>query len=408
MTISRFAMLAILPLTICGACGRSRSETIAPPTLAVEFEEPYADPAMGLPKHMNIMEGGESATETRLDLLRRLDPAVPPSTDGSLQMQFAANTGKVVTTVYIIPPESDPQRYSDGHKRLLGTHSAVLNESVTLNELKDIGYVPFTIRIVKANPPQTAHPALISKVPSIQLAITEHGIPYFGDADTQSCSVILRNLSSRPVLAYYLSDGRDPKTGGTSGQGALPSYAGPAIDPKKDSRPLLFTFGRATKMTPQGRVPPPAPPQQIVLEAALFSDGSSKGEHKVAADLKAREMENLTFYRVITPIIDRIVGDLSLDDETRVARIKEEIFRISSEPDEAPLHSLEAEFPDVPAADLATDLTRGLDGAKNDVWARLDGYVSKCCQSPPPDHISVPEWWQRQRSRIETFLNSLR
>jgi hypothetical protein len=342
-------------------------------------------------------------TETPLDLLRPLDPAAPSSTHGSLLVRFAAKAGRVTTTVYIIPPESDRPHDSDGDKRLLGTHSARLNETVTLDELKNIGHVPFTIRIVKANPPQTAHPALISKVPSIQIAITEQGIPHFGDADTPSCSVILHNLSTRGVLAYYLSEGPD-----TGGQGILPSYAGPAIDPGKDSRPLLFTFGHATKMTPQGRLTLPAPPQQIVLEAAIFSDGSYEGEHKVAADLKAREMENLTFYRVIVPIIDRIVGDSSLNDDTRVARIKEEIFRISSEPDEATLHSLEADFPDVPSADLATDLTRGLDGVKNDVWGRLDAYVSKCCQSPPPDHISVPEWWQRQHNRIETFLNSLR
>ena len=407
MMISRFVILAILPLTFCGACGQSISETVTPPTLGVEFEEPYVDAALASTHHINLMESGESATETRLDLLRPLDPAAPPSIHGSLLVQFAANSGRVITTVYIIPPESDLPHYSDHEKRLLGTHSASLNETVTLDELKDIGYVPFTIRIVKANPPQTAHPTLTSKVPSIQIAITEHGIPHFGDADTPSCSVVLHNMSSLGVVAYVLSNGGDPKTG-ASGQESFGAYGGPVIDPQKDSRPLLFTFGHATKMTPQGVVKLPAPPQQIVLEAALFSDGSYEGENKVAARLKAKGIENLAFYLVITPAVDRIAGDPSLNDDTRVARIKEEIFRISSEPDKATLRSLEAKFPDVPATDLATDLTRELDDAKNDFWGRLYSYVSKCCQSPPPDHISVPEWWHRERSRIEPLLNSPR
>ena len=316
----------------------------------------------------------------------------------------------MITPVYTLPPETRPLYGSDGPKRLLGTHSAGLNDTVTLNELKGIGYAPFTIRIVKANPPQIAHPALSSKVPSIQIAITDHGTPYFGDADTQSCTVILHNLSSRGVVGYNLDDGRDPRTGGGLGQGSCGAYGTePVIDPKKDSRPLLFTFTHATQMTPQGIVKLPARPQQIVLEAALFSDGSTEGEPKAAPRLSAtRESKQVGFIPVILPAMDRIVGDSSLNDDTRVARIKEEIFRVSSEPDKATLHSLEAKFPDVPAAELAADLTRGLDDAKKDFWSRLDIYVSKCCQSPPPDHTSVPEWWQRQRSRIEPLLNSAR
>jgi hypothetical protein len=180
------------------------------------------------------------------------------------------------------------------------------------------------------------------------------------------------------------------------------------IDPEKDSRPELITFEHATKMTPQGIVNLPSPPQQVVLEAALFSDGSYEGEPKVAARLKAERIEHLAFYRVITPVIDRIVGDSSINDDARVARIKDEIFRISSEPDAATLHSLEAKFPDVDPADLALDLTRGLDAAKEQIWSGLYGYVSKCCEYPPPDHISVPKWWQGQRSRIETVLNAPR
>src|SRR5665213_122085 len=101
MIFSRLAVLMSLPLIVCIACRQSRSETAVPPTLAVEYEEPHAQ--LASTTHMDIPEGGV-ATEIELD------------SHNTLALQFAANAGTVTTTVYIIPPEGDPLRYSDGHK----------------------------------------------------------------------------------------------------------------------------------------------------------------------------------------------------------------------------------------------------------------------------------------------------
>ena len=271
------------------------------------------------------------------------------------------------------------------------------------NELSKLGYQPITLKVVRFTPPPPARPALISKVPSLQIALADPDTQsYIAGAD--SCNVILHNLSTRGVVAYVLGEGGDPKTGVTSSTESFNSYGQPVIDPEKSSHPQVITFGRSSRMTPQGRVELPAQPQQVIVEAALFTDGSSEGAPNVAAHLKAKQIEYLAFCRVITPLIDHIVGDPSLNDDARTVRIKEEIFRLSSEPDEATKRSMQEKFHDVPAADLATDLTRGLDDAKNEIWGDLYAYAHKCCEYPPPDHISVTQWWRNKRSHIEPLL----
>ena len=402
---TRFLLLhgsTLLLLVLTGSgCGEPRSARPSPPKLAVEFEEQFEPAGRASISHLNIGNGSSSSTEYPFRSLRPLAGAITPSRDGSLDLEFTVDADKAVTAVYAIPPESDPQRYSEGHKRLLGTHSARLNESVTLDELTKIGYTPFTIHVVKPKSAPTAHPALNTKVSSIQIAIAGDDTLRQPDIDgeTPSCRVKLHNLSSRGVVAYVLG-------GGEGTIESFDSYGKAVIDPGKDSRAQLFSFGRATQMTPQGPVDLPPKPQRIVVKAVLFTDGSAEGEPSVAARLKGRQIENLRFYRVITPAVDRIVGDSSLNDDQRVAHIKDEIYRIPSAPDQAAIHSLHAKFPDVDAAALAAGLNQSSDAAKNEFWGDLYGYVNKCCQSPPPDHISVAVWWRRKRSKLEPLLNS--
>ena len=310
----------------------------------------------------------------------------------------------MVTTAYTIPPNSDPQRWADGHKHLLGSWSASLNESIELEELTKIGYQPISFKIVKFAPPPPAHPALISKVPSIEIALaSEDDLASdpgaFGGPDTQSCMVVLHNVSSRGVVAYILSDGGDPIAGSAMLHESHGTPGRPVIAAHGDSRKVLFAFGRASRMTPHGLVKLPAPPQQVIVAAASFTDGSYEGEEHAAARLMAEEIGTSTIDRLMKPVIDRIVQDQSINDEARTAQVKYEIFHISSQPDRATTRSIQSQFPDVPASEVVTDLTHGLDTAKYFIWGELYGYMHKCCQYPPPDHVSLAEWWHNRLSR---------
>jgi hypothetical protein len=112
--------------------------------------------------------------------LRSLRPRPGGAADASpandLKLDFAIEQDELTTTVYTIPPESNPLRYSDGHKHRLGVHTARLNETVELKELARIGYQPITLKIVSAKPAASTHPTIVSKVPSIQVVFPQWAI----------------------------------------------------------------------------------------------------------------------------------------------------------------------------------------------------------------------------------------
>ena len=403
----RNQMAAAAVLMLLTSCAHQQFKTTSvAPTLAVGFPAENGPDGEVLAWQLAIPANGGVGTEMSGDSLRPLpgtDPhAGPPLT---LALDFTAHGNKVTAIVYTIPPESDPLRWSDGHKHLLGRWSARLNEAMELKELKRIGYQPISLKIVKFVPPPPAHPALVSKAPSIRIALAagDDMASYLrtsGDKDTQSCTVVLHNVSSLGVVACVLRG--DPKAGIAMSREEHATLGRPVIAPQGDSRKEFFTFGHAGRMTPQGFVKLPAQPQQIIVEAAIFSDGSYEGDENVAAGLVALEVGTSTVNRLMQPVIDGIVRDQSMNDEARTARIKDEIFHISSQPDRAATRSIHSQFPDLPTKDVVADLTRGLDAAKNQIWGDLYGYMHNCCQYPPPDHISLAEWWHmRQRIGIQ-------
>jgi len=386
-------LIVILPaILISSSCRRAGSTYVTPvkPTLAIEL------PARGAeaPPQLPVPENGGSGTELSADPL-------PGLTTTPLPLSVAANSngGQVTAEVYVIGPESNRLRYTDGHKKLLGHYFARANESIILNELTKLGYQPITLKVVPYTPPPSAHPELISKVPSVQITLTDDPQPYMAMPGTGSCSVVLHNLSSHGVMAWILRYG----TGSTE---TIGSYDRPALAPHGVSRNQRIIFGRTGRMTARGEVFDPPGPQQVIVAAAIFTDGSHEGDDIFAARLEAQQIGKRVVGRIVTPLIDKIVGDHSLNDEVRTARIKEEIFRVSSDPDAAAKRAMQEKFPRAIALDLVTDLNRCLDAQKNAIWSDLYGYMNKCCQYPPPDHVSVAQWWSKARHRVEPPPNS--
>jgi hypothetical protein len=246
----------------------------------------------------------------------------------------------------------------------------------------------------------TRHPALISRVPSIEIALGDAGAftVLSRDHDARHIGVLLHNVSSRGVVAYVLSDDGDPEGGIAWSREKRGTRGHPSIAPRCDSREELFKFGEDGRAAVRGFGKLPARPERIVVAAAIFSDGSHEGDVHVAAKLEGQQIGMLILYRLIKPIIDHFVQDRSMDDEVRMTRIKDAIFRISSQPEDGALRTLESQFPNLPRQEAIVDLADALDAAKNDLWGDLYGYMTKCCQYPPSDHISLANWW-RMRDR---------
>jgi hypothetical protein len=382
-------------LAVCAACGGSKTTRFVKPRLAVEFP-PSADHTDREPWQLAIPVDGGVGTEIGGDNLRPLSGTAPgPSM--TLSLGFEDRGDKVAATVYTVPPESDPLRWSDGHKRLLGVYSGRLNGVIELRELRQLGYQPMILKIVKAAPLVHAKPALVSRAPSVEIAFAGDDIQAYmvgADRGTQSCTVILRNLSSHGVVAYILQEGEDPKAGISRSQQRSNFFGKPVIPPGAQSETVVITFGPSFRQTRQ----------QVIVAAAIFDDGSWEGDDEAASRLRAKEIGYSIVNRRTAPIIDHIVQDKTLNDEVRTARIKDEIFRVSSQPDQATIGLLHKQFPKLPGETIVQSLTAGLDGAKDFLWGELYGYVRNCCQYPPPDHILLADWWRSTRHLIQPLL----
>ena len=165
----------ILMAVFVMSCASEHSNTTSPKaTLAIEFPPEAPDWAHKPPRRLPVPVNGGVGTEVSTDDLNPLpgtDPGAPPL---AIALGFTQEGDKVVTSVHVLPPEGDPLRWSDGHRRLLAMHSSRLNETIELTELKKIGFEPFSLKVVKFVPPPVPHPTLASKVPSITIAPRSH------------------------------------------------------------------------------------------------------------------------------------------------------------------------------------------------------------------------------------------
>lgn len=159
---------------------------------------PAANLAVELPQQAVVVpQDGVTSAELPADFLRPLPNAANINTQFVLKLDFTVARDRLTTTVYTLPPESDSLRYADGHKRLLGVHSARLNQSFELTELTQIGYQPFVLKVVSSRPTRGVPPTIVSKVPSIHVNLV--------DQDLQGYTLSLHNVSSsRAVLSYTI------------------------------------------------------------------------------------------------------------------------------------------------------------------------------------------------------------
>jgi hypothetical protein len=329
-------------------------------------------------RYVILGERGLTSTEITGEYLRPLPGySARDEQPVTLKLDFTIERNKVVTTVYAIPPDSDPLRYSDGHKHWLGTHSARLNETVDLQELKQVGYLPFALKIVSARPAAPTHPTIISKVPSIQVDLAAE--------DLRRYTLSLRNTSSRAVVAYAFDDSRNSMS---ISRTTFNFHGQPVIAPGAAKRDYEFAVGQI--------------PGRIVLAAAVFSDGSHEGEASLAAQLKSGQIGYRTQYRRMEPAIDRIIHDPSLDDDGRVARIRENLHDLSNQPDAATIRAMQSQFPDLSNEAVVADLTEGLNAARRNIWGQVYGYVHSSGTWPPPNRPPpLADWWLRTRQAMD-------
>jgi hypothetical protein len=299
----RFVLAAAL---LGAACGKPPAAPSREPRFAIELP---GHP----PTHALVYDCGGTSSQLPFSSLTE-DSVLAQTTDApvTLQLDYSAEGSRARIVSYAI--------YQSGRKKL-GDHRARLNESVRLAELQKLGYLPFTIRVLPATPPARPQPALSSDAPSIRIEIVKQ--------NWDSFTLAVHNLSPHAVVAFAIGRLKTPRDDGhnlTEGTAAHPVIAAGGT-----------VAGEHFASTP------------TVLRCALFDDGSWEGDPVIVAFEKAQQAATEALRRQIDEVAARILADTSLDDDTRIARIRSVIDALSEKPAPAlirqalaglPVHSL--------------------------------------------------------------------
>ena len=207
--------------------------------------------------------------------------------------------------------------------------------------------------------------SIINKVPSIQARVA--------GKDRNGYALVLHNVSSRGIVSYSITESLDSSLAAVSHR-----------------RPLMPPGGTTT-----ARIEPTT--RKVVVAAALFTDGSHEGDSYAAAQLKSGQIGYEIQEGRVLPIIDRIIKAPAVNDEVRLAQIRDELSRLSNEPDESAIQIMQLQFTDVPAEVIRKDLTNALYSARVNLWSELYAYMHSSGESPPPDHPPPLTEWLRRR-----------
>jgi hypothetical protein len=297
----------------------------------------------GPPNYVTIPDASNYTTSTLFygSSLRRLTNA-PTGTDqpSALRLEYKVEGDTVLITATAFYGDFDQQNTPVSLEKLrrqtLATHSGKLNDSVVFPEMEQVGLEPVTLRIVTAQSESPYRPLTRSDAPSVQME--------YAPLDRTFGTLTLHNSSSKAVNAFRVSSSEE--TGSRDAmeedKGGLPVLIAPdssyqaRIGVPHSGKPVNGTFVE----DPQ--------PQYLILQSVLFADGSYEGEARFAAEMAAREfgakVQRLRIKRSAEPIL----ADDSLDDESKIDRIRAAIQQLSTDPDVETVAQFHAQYPAFP------------------------------------------------------------
>lgn len=309
-------------------------------TFAVEIRS--AD-GLGPPEYVTIPDANRSIISSLFygNSLHRLTNA-PAGTDepSALRMEYKVEGDSVLIAATVFYGAFDLQNTPGSLEKLrrqtLATHSGKLNDSVAFPEMEQVGLEPVTLRIVTAQPESPYRPLTRSDAPSVQLE--------YAPFDRTFGTLTLHNLSSKAVNAFRVGSSEETESGDgmEEDKGGLPVLIAPdssyqaRIGVPHSGKPVNGTFVE----DPQ--------PQYLILQSVLFADGSYEGDARFAAEMAACEfgakVQRLRIKRSAEPIL----ADDSLDDGSKIDRIRAEIQQLSASPDAETFAQFHAQYPAFP------------------------------------------------------------
>ena len=293
--------------------------------------------------YLNVADGGSTTYyDGSLQRLPGRDPNAPEPSALTLSYKLAGDELSITATVFYGKYEYDRQAKTVWLGKLphqiAATGSGRLNDVVTLSALKEVGLKPLMFRIVAAQPEHPYHPGTQSKAPSLQFE--------YAPVDRHFGTLIIHNSSKKAVTAFSLDNGAGAGEGReTRGLGEL---VGPGETAKIDIQAPTWGWNR------QGNYIYSSEPPPLILEAALFADGSYEGDEKKAQPLLARGIGASVQWQRIETYVEPLIAEAgsnsagsNSNDEAKIKRIRAFVSQLADEPDPKMVADFLAQFPDL-------------------------------------------------------------
>jgi hypothetical protein len=350
--------------------------TVPPSHFALEVPQPN-----GCPQYFPVPTGIGVGLFPATNLRRLPNPDPNTRVPSALRLDLNTSADTVAITVTVLYGDYDNGKAMGSVEKIphetIATHSGKLNDEVAFPELERVGLEPVTFRIVPPQPITPRHPILRSNAPSV-------AIDNYATRDRTTDTLTVHNLSARAMVAYSIGSSPDSESGWSIR--TMPRIAPGATD--------QLIVSDSSETAANGTCLDGPKNSLIVLQAALFDDGSYEGNMRVAAVLTAHRLGHDIERQRIRSLAEPILADPDLDVSAMVERIRAAFNQLTVEPDEDTIPRLRAQFPEFPesaCAGLALEVSNQMKEDKESISSELQRYQADI--SPRTTPASFARWW---------------
>lgn len=321
-----------------------------------------------------------------------VQPANSPAvTAVNIRSELAENGVRIWVSVF----------FGELHEQERPVSSYVLHEGeqTTVQELAQLGVVPFEIKAVRLTPSISEVPQFFSKAHSIEVVVMQ---PNF--SSMPSYDVVVRNLSTRSVNALQvrvMQAGRPQTISMPQGKEGAPLIAPGGTYEFKAHLAYRAMPG------PNGYAPAILPNQVIEISTAAFADDLFEGDSEPAMAFTAfQKGRKIQLARVID-LFQKVSHAIDSASSATVASFKNEVAMLSLEPDQPAVDDVHAKFPLITDKDgqrLKHLIALGMKGVRDNVLNELGQFELRNRRS---DGAVFGVWLTSARNRYEAWFARL-
>lgn len=281
----------------------------------------------------------------------------------------------------------------------VGTYLIRETEKISIDELKQVGIVPFKIKLVRVNPTIAVVPPVILK--GVESVVVLNSMPK--ETTLPSYRIILRNQSSKNIIGLgvdVIAAGKlrlTSKPHGIDGQLLIPA-----------GKEYWLTVAGPNQAEPAigGYVPAPAPDQEIQIKSVLFDDGTYEGDVETAVVVRGYRAGEKMELSLLIPLLANALKSPGADLSEGLRTLESQVSSLSSDADPQIVGVLTKEFHQ-PNGSISRQIKETMEVTATTVKTNLLKEIHTLQASQNLDSDLYKTWLTKTVERYEKWLARL-